>query len=244
MAERTLEEMLKSLLSRLSRLERRIAVRGGSPSPVRGTTAERDGLFGIPATAAARAALANQRVTWFNTEKGWSESYYAVTGTAGLTAPALLAGHATGWYPLAGADIFAHRGKSGAFQAAGTTAREDVLAVSQIRRGGGTDSGVGGMAVPTGGYYRLVHNTYYSGGGALAWVASSVAINGTRIKDQQMYFSGSDNQVGSTVVYPLKTGDIVSLWAVAAGNTNTYGSDGFNGAYVEYEYLGPPLVKA
>ena len=65
-----------------------------------GTTAQRNTKYGVPATDAARVALANQKVRWFNTDLGWEESYYAVTGLTGLTAKGLLAGTASGWYPM------------------------------------------------------------------------------------------------------------------------------------------------
>lgn len=66
----------------------------------RGTTAQRDAKFGVPGTAAARVALANQQVTYFNTELGWKERYYEVTGSAGLTAVGLVAAATPGWYPI------------------------------------------------------------------------------------------------------------------------------------------------
>jgi microcystin-dependent protein len=66
----------------------------------RGTTAQRDAKFGVPGTAGARVALANQQVTWFNTDLGWKERYYEVTGSAGLTAVGLVAGATPGWYPI------------------------------------------------------------------------------------------------------------------------------------------------
>jgi len=96
---------------RIAEIERNVEV--GSPSygtndfwldgttvrSMRGTTAQRNAHFGTPATDASRSALANRRVTWFNTDLGWEESFYAPAGTAGLTAPGLLAGTAPGWYP-------------------------------------------------------------------------------------------------------------------------------------------------
>lgn len=66
----------------------------------RGTTAQRDVLYGVPGTAAARVALANQQVTWFNTDLGWKERYYEVTASAGLTAVGLVSGATPGWYPI------------------------------------------------------------------------------------------------------------------------------------------------
>lgn len=66
----------------------------------RGTTTQRDTLYGVPGTAAARVALANQQVTWFNTDLGWKERYYEVTASAGLTALGLVTGATPGWYPI------------------------------------------------------------------------------------------------------------------------------------------------
>lgn len=66
----------------------------------RGTTAERDAKYGTPTTDAARVALANQKVNWYNTDLGWTESFYAVHETSGLTALGLISGATAGWYPI------------------------------------------------------------------------------------------------------------------------------------------------
>jgi len=68
-------------------------------STTRGTTAQRDAKYGVPGTSAARVALANQQVTWFNTDLGWKERYYEVDATSGLTAKGLV-GAPAGWYPI------------------------------------------------------------------------------------------------------------------------------------------------
>lgn len=78
----------------------------------RGTTAQRNAAYGVPASASERAALANLKPTWFNTDLGWEESYYAVTGTSGLTAPGLAINAPAGWYPVG-------YGPHGRLQAAG-----------------------------------------------------------------------------------------------------------------------------
>jgi len=65
----------------------------------RGTTSERDTIFGVPSTDPQRVALANRKIIWFNTDFGWEESYYATTGKAGLTAIGLVANASSGWYP-------------------------------------------------------------------------------------------------------------------------------------------------
>lgn len=48
-----------------------------------GTAAQRDGLYGIPATAADRVALAAKAPRWFNTEKGYEQQYFAQYDDAG-----------------------------------------------------------------------------------------------------------------------------------------------------------------
>lgn len=65
-----------------------------------GTTAERDAIYGVPATDAERVALANRRPLWFNVARGWHESYYAPASLgSALTVPGLQASVAAGWYP-------------------------------------------------------------------------------------------------------------------------------------------------
>lgn len=65
----------------------------------RGTTAQRDAKYGVPGTAAARVALANQQVQWFNTDLGWMESYYEIGSASGLLVRGLFLDAPAGWYP-------------------------------------------------------------------------------------------------------------------------------------------------
>lgn len=91
----------RSVEERLLILESRGGIPGRLTDMGRGTTAERDIYYTVPTTAAQRIELANREVTWFNTDLGWEESYYATTGQAGLTAVGLVAGSDVreGWYP-------------------------------------------------------------------------------------------------------------------------------------------------
>lgn len=66
---------------------------------LQGTSAQRDAIFGDPGSTAGQVALANLQPVWYNTDLGWEESYYVVSGTSGLTVPGLVSGSATGWYP-------------------------------------------------------------------------------------------------------------------------------------------------
>lgn len=62
-----------------------------------GTSTLRDTQYGIPATTADKAALANKKVVWYNTTTNMFETYYATTGTTGLTVTGIAG--ASGWYP-------------------------------------------------------------------------------------------------------------------------------------------------
>ncbi len=71
----------------------------------RGTSVQRDAIYGVPSTDAQRVALANQKINWFNTDLGWTEMYYAPTGTPGLTVPGRTSGGPAGWYSTGPARI-------------------------------------------------------------------------------------------------------------------------------------------
>lgn len=98
MSNRTRVEVDQQTQRRIQSLERRLA-RMASSMPTRGTSALRDATFVPPTTDAERAAFANRQILWYNTERGWQESYYAPTGIAGLTARGLVAGLTADWYP-------------------------------------------------------------------------------------------------------------------------------------------------
>lgn len=85
----------------------RYVLQAGVPAPEsglsdgKGSTELRDAAYGVPTTDAERAALANGRVRWYNTTTNREETYYAVNGTAGLTAPGLhTSSFSAGWYGL------------------------------------------------------------------------------------------------------------------------------------------------
>lgn len=94
MAFQNLEERIRVLEKRNNELQSALRA-----TPGRGTTTQRNDLYGTPTSVAQQVALANQKVTYFNTDLGWEESYYAPTGSAGLTARGLVSDAAAGWYP-------------------------------------------------------------------------------------------------------------------------------------------------
>lgn len=70
----------------------------------KGTTAQRDGFYGVPTNDAQRVALANGKPIWYNTEMDWEESYYAPNNLTGLTVKGLKVSPnaPAGWYPTPG----------------------------------------------------------------------------------------------------------------------------------------------
>lgn len=126
-----------------------------------GTAAQRDAFFGTPTVTADIAALANIQPTWFNTDKQWLESYFAPTGTTGLTARGLISTAPAGWYPIAGrlpkASLFIGTGGIGGITAnqycfrglyCQTPAADHMDGITY-------DSSTGKLTCPTVGEYRI-----------------------------------------------------------------------------------------
>lgn len=218
---------------------------GADSDEGRGTTTERNIAFGNPGTNAQIAELANRQVRWYNTTTRRFESFFAASTVTGLTVPALLSGHASGWYPEAGTLLHAHRGKTNGFQAvtAGTVTQV-ALGTMQRNVGGFTSDGTSGFAVPVGGYYNVTARTYFSGVPS-EYVISLLFVGGAQ-------FAGSNNfkpgNTDVTVTYeddmPLVAGAVLSLRALAAVATSAWGpADGYQGSALSAKYLGPPVAS-
>lgn len=99
----------------------------------RGTTAQRDGYWGIPGDATARVALANRIARWWNTDKGYEQQYFAQWDDASVGSAPAKTTH--GWGPaLADARVLLHLftvGGTGAQKRGATTyLSADLLAVT------------------------------------------------------------------------------------------------------------------
>lgn len=241
--------LLQDLFERLGLVERRLARPGPpEPAPTRGSTSVRDTVYPVPTTDPQRVALAAQKLQWFNTDKGWTESYYATTGTAGLTVPGLLAGHAPGWYPVAGSALFARRAKTDGYQnIAANTVVDPILAAMSINRGGFTGNATSGITVPVGGYYRGTAVVYYTGGSSpavsIVWVR--IYNDGVLMVDylEQRNSIGNDTMIAGTGIYPVVAGKTTGSSALTNGTgVAVYGINSTFTAF-ELEYLGPPLVN-
>lgn len=65
-----------------------------------GTAAQRNAIFGVPATAAARLALHLKMAQWKRVDKGWTEQYFATLADGASQANGAVS--VAGWYPVFG----------------------------------------------------------------------------------------------------------------------------------------------
>lgn len=225
----------------------RVMIIGGGKTG--GTTAERDAHHGVPATDAARAALANQRPSWDNTTTGRREQYYAPAGTPGLAVRGLIAGTPAGWYPAAGELVTCTRIQQNGFQliAAGVVTPATLMA-PMVNIGGFTalDNGI---RVPHAGIYTVSAAVYFSGGGTMPYttcmVHESYAGGWRELISSRVPGNAADVQHGVTatgVHLPAMT--MVTLSAQSGGAQNIYG-DGINRrTFLALRYDGPPLENS
>lgn len=231
------------LSARVSSLERNGQQR-------RGSTAERDAMYGVPATDSARAALANSRPTWFNTDRGWEESYYAATGTPGLSAPGVVAGAPAAWYPNAGSFLACTRIQQNGFQwiAGGGAVPVTFSATPLVNVGGFTAVSANGIRLPMPGYYGAAGAVYFSGGGAMPYVAcmlhESVGAGWRDLLSSRTPAQAADVQTAVSaqgILFP--TAATITLSASAGAAHAIYG-DGINRrTFLSLSYEGPPLVN-
>lgn len=223
----------------------------------RGTAAQRDARFGVPATDAARVALANKRVQWFNTEKGYYESYYALASLAGLAVPGLGApgsgyvAPASGWYPAPGALAYMTRIKNNSFQsAAGGVFTQPTL----LGAGASAYAHVGSMFSASGnaiiipsiaGLFDVTASIYWSGGGAMNYTILSVRYTGgsEQVTSVRAYGAAADmQQVAVAPGVYCWAGQGIELEGMPAGNHNFYGDGVSRRTFLTLKYAGPPLI--
>lgn len=252
---------------RLDLLERRLALfptpfvlparleQGGFDvvSSFRGTAAQRDALYGVPATDADRVALANARIVWFNTEQGWEESYYATTGLPGLTARGLMAGAASGWYPttVGPACILAPTAQVST-PAPGATSYVGGWAGSIYRRGGTSwfTNNSGAIFTQVAGYYDLRAWTIQAGGTALmnyhlvildSANAEVTRHDGGAFPQNSSLYTTVDMAMFGKYMRP---GDqfLLRVWGGGPINVHMGGATDTRGQLI-VRYAGPPLVS-
>lgn len=216
----------------------------------KGTTAQRDGFYGVPTTDAQRVTLANGKPIWYNTEMDWEESYYAPNNLSGLTVKGLKVSPnaPAGWYPTPGNGPRALFVTTGA-QAASTGSAFDkwdsgLSSIHSYNRSNGLifmTSSNQRVTVGLAGYYDVrMMMVYPSGSGTgVASVRSSYNGGGGRAMQFPVVLQGSYGQeiphnLDDTLLF---ANDFVYFYTDSA----SWGIGGGD-ARVKFEYLGPPLV--
>lgn len=218
----------------------------------RGSAAQRDAIYGVPADDVARASLANRVISWFNTDLGWMESYYAPTGTAGLTARGLQVGAPAGWYPTgagpravwAGVPQVVNAGNyySGwvAFGSAGAAGNGRSTRNSPLirQRSGDAPS----METALAGNYRITGRMDWQAGAGVASGSFSYYDGVSAYYDAEKFFAL--NATWKTILewayedvtlFPL-----ARMYYLSTAGSGTIGTR----AQMAMQYIGPPLVTA
>lgn len=137
---------------------------------------------------------------------------------------------------------FGHMGRTGGFQAIGTDPTKVLMDAAQVLQGGVTfDNADDSLVVPADGVYRLTVRGYATGSSNY-WHDAAAAVNGNRVAQAACRFPKPDTQdymAGASGLARLAAGDRVSLITMRNGTSgSTYGTDGYNGAFVEVEFVG------
>lgn len=164
----------------------------------------------------------------------------ALTPFAGMVAVQLDTGalwlYTSGsWGPFVSTKPFGHLGKTNGFQSM-STAGVIVMGTAQDLSGGMTvDAGTSSLVAPIAGRYRASMNVYTTGGGGV--MNANFQKNGASAGVQLRYFNNTNDLTGFvSSVLTLSAGDKINIWC--SFPFSTYGSTGYNGTYLELEYLG------
>lgn len=142
------------------------------------------------------------------------------------------------------AQPFGHMGKTDGFQDINPAAVV-TMAAAQILRGGITfDNATDSLVIPKDGLYRVAVKGYYSGGTVPSRaemlarkVTGTVSLYGSRVSvskpDSSDYYDYSEG------VHELNAGDKIQIYASGSSTAGSaWGTDGYNGVYLEVEWKG------
>jgi hypothetical protein len=144
--------------------------------------------------------------------------------------------------PPAATKPFAHMGPTSGAVAL-STSPTTLTCAAQALRGGITFTGGNTLTVPIGGQYRVTVRGYATG--AVAQYLHVAYKNGARIAGAESWYYKADGSKDykdtAVITVPLNAGDAITLTAYlgsAVGGCSTYGTTGYDGAYLELEYVG------
>jgi hypothetical protein len=145
----------------------------------------------------------------------------------------------TAWTPTVVEKPFGHMGKNNGFTG-GTNQTPVPGMAAQILRGGMTFSAAdNALVIPITGLYEM-RGRAYSSGGQTGGCLFEALINGGGGTGCSVWWTKAqvdEFQTLSPVVRPLGAGDKISMRALQPAST--WGNDGYNGCFIEVEYIGP-----
>ncbi len=254
LVDKSFTGMIAQMRRDITELQRRLT-RGNTGL---GSTAQRNLIYGIPGTDAEHVALANREITWYNTDKGWNERYYALASLPGLAVRGLASpgpgyGNPTnGWYPVPGTLAYMTRIKNNSFQSApgGVFTQPQLLGsgATAFAHVGGMFNAVGNSAiVPTiAGLFDITSNIYWSGGGAMAYTILSVRYTGgtEQITSTRAYGGPADmQQVAHAPAVYCWANQGIEMEGMPAANDNIYGDGVSRRTFLTVSYAGPPFAN-
>lgn len=137
---------------------------------------------------------------------------------------------------------FGHMGRTNAFQnLAGAGAATVIMDAAQILFGGMTFSNADdALVVPKAGWYRVYIKAFFTGAANETNVAG-IKVNGTAVNGPHQASSLQVNKQGGGDVFPhssgmvqFAAGDKVALYHTS--NVSTWGTNGYDGAWLELEF--------
>lgn len=143
------------------------------------------------------------------------------------------------WEPINPLPPFGHMGKTNGFT--GGNANPVPMDAAQVLRGGMTFSNADdALVVPRDGLYNLRAKGYTSGGsGGNATLI--ILVNGAQSGAGVTWTKQQIDEIQNcAVTRPLVAGDKVSLQSLFP--SSNYGADGYNGTWLEVEYVGPSVA--
>lgn len=132
---------------------------------------------------------------------------------------------------------FGHVGKTDGFQAITTLAKNTFTAAQHLKGGVTFDNTNDNLVVPVAGLYRISFQHYTSGAGSGTQVAA-VYVGVTQIGISSRYGkdAAADTVSHGSGIYQLAANDTVSLHSEHTANVSSWGTNGYNGTYLEVEY--------
>ena len=138
-------------------------------------------------------------------------------------------------------DPFGHCGATGGFQTIGGSNVAVTFAAAQRLAGGMTfeTASAGRLVIPKSGQYLIMTRIYATGGSAYG-VRGGAYVNGTSIAGSDVKFwkgDGADYFEGMVSRFYFNAGDKIGLGMDTPASMSTWGTDGYNGSWLELFFM-------